>query len=90
MEATSTTIGMMTLISLPYRSPNGAPMDSHFRALPRMNVFLCMKYQRYPSGMRFTVSTNRAPKPVRYPRLDMPNMQNALKKDASMLKIRTK
>ena len=39
-------LGMMTLISLPYLSPNGAPMDIHFRALPRMNVFLCRKYQR--------------------------------------------
>ena len=49
-----------------------------------------MKYHRYPNGIRFTVSTNRAPNPVRYPRLDMPNMQNALRNEASMLKIKTK
>jgi hypothetical protein len=65
-------------------------MDIHFRALPRINVFLCMKYHRYPSGTRFTVSTNKAPKPVRYPRLDIPNIQNALRKEASILKIKTK
>jgi hypothetical protein len=30
------------------------------------------------------------PNPVRYPRLDIPNWENALKKEARRLKIRTK
>jgi hypothetical protein len=64
-------------------------MDIHFRARPMRNVLRCTKYQRKPSGTRFTVSTNRAPKPHRYPIPEIPNMAKALRNDASRLKMST-